>query len=207
MLKEICEILNIDIEDVESYDNGVLVLNSGEEYLVFSDYDDAYEAAVRSAEDIFEDVGVDVDHLSQFFNMSEYIDTDWFDDALRESMEYYVEDIANEWESDDHTRLYHEMVDAGIIDEIDDDDDEEYITDREKEDFIDYLVEQQGDGVEWYRFNFGDSDFNSVIIDKGLIDLHKLAEGCVDIDGVEHFLASYDGNEISDGTFYIYRIN
>lgn len=67
MLKEICEILNIDIEDVESYDNGVLVLNSGEEYLVFSDYDDAYEAAVRSAEDLFEDVGVDVDHLSQFF--------------------------------------------------------------------------------------------------------------------------------------------
>lgn len=206
MLDQLCEILNIDIEDVERWDGKLLTLYSGEEYLVYSDYDEAYEDAVEDATRIFEDIGVDIDHLQKFIVIRDLIDTDWFDDALRESMEIYVNDIEDEWEDDDRTRLYHEMVDAGIIDEIDENEDE-VITDEEKESFIDYLIEQQGDSIDWFRFNFGERDFNDTIIERNLIDLDKLARECVDIDGVAHFLASYDGNEIEDGEYYLYRIN
>lgn len=206
MLNQLCKILNIDVEDVERWDGKLLTLYNGEEYLVYSDYDKAYEDAVEYAKDVFEDVGVDIEHLQKYIVIRDLIDTDWFDDALRESMEFYVDDITTEWESDDRTRLYHEMVDAGIIDEIDEDEDED-ISDYEKENFIDYLVDQQGNSIDWYRLNFGERDFNDVIIEKGLIDLDQLARECVDIDGVANFLASYDGNEIEDGEYYLYRIN
>ena len=206
MLKQLCEILNIDVEDVERWDGKLLTLYNGEEYLVYSDYDKAYEDAVEYAKDVFEDVGIDIEHLQKFIVIRDLIDTDWFDDALRESMEFYVDDITTEWESDGRTRLYHEMVDAGIIDEIDEDEDED-ISDYEKEDFIDYLVGKQGNSIDWFRFNFGERDFNDTIIERNLIDLDQLARECVDIDGVAHFLASYDGNEIEDGEYYLYRIN
>ena len=48
-------------------------------------------------------------------------DTGWFEDALRESQEFYVEDIEEETYGQDKyaNRLIEELVDAGILDDED----------------------------------------------------------------------------------------
>ena len=77
-----------------------------------------------------------------------------------------------------------------------------------KEDFVDKLVENMGDAVEWYRSQFGEDELARTVRDNNLIDADAVAEEAIDWDGVEHFLASYDGEEIElDDGWYAYRTN
>ena len=52
-----------------------------------------------------------------------------------------------------------------------------------------------GQWMEEYKFQFGESEFQRVLIQENLIDIEELAKYCVDVDGVGHFIASYDGDE------------
>lgn len=189
LIENICEALNITVDDIESFDRGLLVLTDGKEYSVFETYDDAYNAAVDLAKDILID-NLDYKHLKQFIDIDSAIDTDWFESALRESVESYVEDIRDEWEDEDKTRLDVEMEDAGCDDE---------------DEFIDYLVGNAGDPIEWYECNFG--DIHEVAYEHNLFDYDKIAKMCVDCDGAGNFIASYDGEEIEYNGIYLYREN
>ena len=65
----------------------------------------------------------------------------------------------------------------------------------------------KGQEMEEYKFQFGEEYFNDTLIREGLIDIEALATWCVDMDGVAHYLASYDGEEIDENGYYIYRTN
>lgn len=77
--------------------------------------------------------------------------TEWFEDAMRESYESYVDDIREENASSDEfeTRLEEEMADAHC---------------ETEEDFIDYLCDNFDDAIEWYVYNFGANEFGKACL-------------------------------------------
>jgi len=191
-IEDICDALNITVDDIESFDKGLLGLTDGREYYVFESYDAAYNAAVARAKDVLMMDYIDYTHLKQFIDIKSCINQDWFDEALRETSELYVNDIAEEYVDDDMTRLQQEMENCGCSD---------------KDEYIEYLIEQAGDPIDWYIGSFGENDFMMAVTENNLIDFDKTAELCVDCDGMGNFIASYDGDEIEYNGIYLYREN
>ena len=185
------------------------------EYYVFDDYDEAYEAAKNEVINLIDDVGV-----TSINGWENYIDSDWFEDAMKEYYESYCYDIENEGSSIYDNRLIEECYDAGVIDdddfEIDDDGDPDYTQCTVEswdlvERLTDHLCGTYSDPVEWYSDNLGSDALSEVVKQYNLYDEDAIAEYCVDADGIGHTLASYDGNDIEyefEGiTYYMYRCN
>ena len=67
------------------------------------------------------------------------------------------------------------------------------------------------DFSEWFIDTFGLGAKGLVWLkDRGLIDLSAIAETCINLDGIAHFIATYDGIEVeldSTPTLYAYRTN
>ena len=219
--KALADHLGVDIETITTsrYDDKTFETEDGEEYLVL-DSDEAREAAIESVKNDLDDIGIE--SFTDDFKDWAYrnaIETDWFDDALRESEEFYADDIESEDDNEYGNRLIHEMYDEGILEDDDFEKDEDgeidytrvketVDIDSKKEDFVDKLVENMGDAVEWYRSEFGEDELARTVRENNLIDADAVAEEAIDWDGVEHFLASYDGEEIElDDGWYAYRTN
>lgn len=189
--------LGEDAENItqSEYDDNVFVTNMGEEYLVVTE-GEAYDLAKDDVLNLFDELGLEsFTDYAQDYIINNFVDTEWFEDALREMEEYYVEDIKSESASSDEyeTRLEEEMADAGVDNE---------------DDFVEWLIEQAGDPVEYYKFNFGDKEFSRVVKANNLIDEDAMAEWVVDEDGPANSLARYDGREIDlDGNYFAYRQN
>lgn len=189
------------------------------EFYVFDDYDDAEAAAADYVSQLIDDIGIGEMRL-----WDDYVEEDWFEEAMRESYEAYAEDIESESDDTYGNRLVQECYEADVIDdecfETDEDGNpnyEECILDTDE--LIDrlatYICEDNmkyyGCASAWYRADFGDDQFSDVVKEYDLVDIDKYAEFCVNVDGVAHFLASYDGNEnefdLNGSTYWIYRCN
>ena len=137
-------------------------------------------------------------------NFKDYILQDMLDTkALQDAMYDYIEDYYNQ-AYDEEILEYaeaHELIDntfdyKGDIDEL-----------REK--LIDEDYDNYEDNPEEYFKEFmGDEEFSKWIADNDYVDVDKIAHECIRWDGIAHFIASYDGNEIDLGhDLYAYRIN
>lgn len=75
----------------------------------------------------------------------------WFDEAMEESNQFYIDDIREEssYSDDYETRLEEEMADADC---------------ETEEDYLEYLNNQYDDSVEWYVDNFGADDFGKACL-------------------------------------------
>lgn len=200
--KALAEYLDIDVEDItNTYDN-VFETTDGEEYYVV-DENEAYQLAKEDIENLFDDLGLDsfTESFQQWILDNAVEDNGWFSDALREMEESYVEDIKYEGED----RLIEELIDAEIVESA-----EEYHEDEEgaEEKYVEYLIENAGDPVEFYRDNFGEKEFSDIVKDNNFIDIDAVAEECINVDGIAHFIARYDGDELDLGNgLFAYRIN
>ena len=210
------EAINEDDEDYEDYADEVLALANylgvepsevqeesydyyglpyytvdGEDYAITSSEDDADEAAKKEVIELIDELGVEALNWDNMGGLENFVDMNWAEDVVRESMEFYANDIEDEEASDAgyESRLAEEMAEAGV---------------DSKEEFVDYLVKNAGNPAEYIKDNFGE-DF---LQDR--IDADKAAEEVLDTDGRGHLLSRYDGKEIThefDGTtYYIYRI-
>lgn len=182
------------VEDVESIeiDSNIITTDLGE-YIVFYDYTDAENEAVAQCKQIIEVCGLS-DNLIFEAEIQGLIDTQWFIDYWQELHEFMswddpIDYIASEEEL--------EKLENGELSE-------EEIRDNYFNSLQDSI---KGQEIEEYKFQFGEKDFNDTLIREGLIDIEALAHWCVDMDGVAHFLASYDGEEIEENGYYIYRTN
>lgn len=210
--------LGLDVNTIapSSYDSNAFEIDGGQEFLVL-DKIEARKYAVEDIKNVFDDLGLDsFTKRMQDWIIDHALDKDWFEEAMEESYQFYIEDI--EQESDDvfENRLISEMVDANIL--IEDDFDnwgEDNPTlkdtinlDDKKYEFIEQLCDQ--DAIEWYKQNFGEKELSD-LVRKGngpTIDIDKVVEECISWDGVAHFIASYDEKELNLGNgLYAYRIN
>ena len=192
-LKEL-EIIE-DIEDIQEIDteNNMIILDNNQEYLYFTNYDDAEATAVQYCVDIIQDCGLSDDLIFQA-EIQGLIDKKWFADFWYEVHEQiaYNDDI-------DYIATYEEInaLEAGEITE-----------EEIRETYFNSLQSSiNGQEIEEYKFQFGDQEFNKIILSNDLIDIDALAQYCVDVDGVAHFLAAYNGEELEYNNYYLYRVN
>lgn len=184
---------NTEVEEVEYSETTYVVDDT--EYLVLTN-EEADEAHEEYIESFLDDCGIaGFSKFTQEYILENFVDTRWFDEAMRESYESYVSDIRDEesYSDDFETRLEEEMAEADCEDE---------------ESYIDYLCSQYDDATEWYKENFGESDFSEAVKEYCSIDVAKVSEFCIEQHGRGHNLATYDGIELNLGDdYYAYRID
>jgi hypothetical protein len=212
--------LDIEVDDITNNGGTSYETPDGEEYLVVTE-DEARDIAEESIQSIFDDLGLEsFTETFQDWIQENALNSDWFEDAMRESFDSYVSDIESEDSDTFDNRLIEELFDNELltIDDFEQDEDEEteYPTGELKDDvdleslkerYIDKLCDQ--DAIDWYRDNFGDADLREVLKENpNIIDMETVVDRAIDVDGIAHFIATYDGDEIElDNGYYAYRTN
>ena len=160
----------------------------GATYKILTD-DEADEEFESYQKDLFDDIGLSgYSESFQYWIKENALDKDYFDDMVREHYESYIEDIKYESEK----RLIEEMEDAGV---------------ETEEEFLEYLIDDAGDSIEYVEGNFG-SDYLDEILQNNpwLIDLDKVIEEIKSWDG-RRCLAYYDDEELElDNDYFAYRV-
>jgi hypothetical protein len=179
------------------------------EYRVFKNEDVAEEMAV-------EEVREDLEYQPEMFNrdfLMDFVDVDDFLVLDIENANYdYVKDIEDESNDKYANRLIAELVDNGLISENEAlTTDPTDLSDDYSQDYINLLTSEQiGDdnGIEYFIDNFGEDEFFKIVIDNNLIDFDNASKDAVNMDGIAHFLARYDGETIYlDNNVVAYRTN
>lgn len=145
---------------------------------------------------IIDDLGIkSFTEMGRDYIINNCCDTSWFDEAMEESHQSYIDDIKNEKASNEEefdSRLEEEMAEMNCDDE---------------EDYLEHLNSIYEDGVEWYLNNFGEDDFLDRLNEFGNLDIEKICELCKDVDGRGHNLSLYNGEELElEDNYYAYRI-
>lgn len=211
--------LNIPEDEIENLWDYEYQTPEGDYYVVTEE--EAEELAKEDIRNLFDDLGLDsfAPDFKDWIIMNA-LDNDWFEDAVKESFEYYVEDIEDEASSMGYeNRLIEEMHDHQVLSDEDfeigedgepdlttlkDDVDIDYL----KEEFVDLLVENAGNPVDHCVDSYGWDWVTDAAINNNLIDMDEVVEQCIYEDGVAHFIARYDGEEHELGNgLYAYRTN
>ena len=162
-------------------------------YIVSNDYDALEKLATERNVEILEDCGIP-ENLIFEAELKGWIDEEYF----------------REYWSDLH---YSMAYDEGIYNIMDADEVELYesgelLEDDIRDNYYNSLQDSiQNNWIDEFKFQFGDDLFNDIVIKENLIDIEELSKWCVEMDGVAHTLAMYDGDEIECNGYYIYRIN
>ena len=174
--------------EVEEGCRDEIIVIDGNEYLVLTD-EEADQEYHEYQMNLIDDMGLDSfsdwakDEILNHHTTSEY--QNLFDEIQEESMSCYIDDLRH---MDD---LEEEMENAGCDNE---------------DEFLEYLCDQE-DSVEYFKFNFGNDEYNRIIKDNDLIDWDSVIQWVKDMDG-RGIMASYDGIEMElENNLYAYRIN
>lgn len=123
-----------DLSDITENDEFTFEIESSNEtYLVLTD-EEADEKALEYNKDILDELGIEDLHPYVYMD---YIESEWFDDAMHEYNKSYAYDIKNENSDDTYiNRLHEEMVSKGILSEPEwpDESDYEYVREEFDED-------------------------------------------------------------------------
>ena len=211
-IKALATYLGVEEDEIiEGYDDTVFEVN-GEEYCVLDD-DEANEAVVNDIENIIDDIGIEAftPAMKDWIVSNAIGNDEWFDEALEEDMNYYVDDM-----SDDE--VVENAIAYGVIDEDDayvqdEDGNQEINPDLDIEDLgeklVQELIDREPDAYEWYVYNFGEDSVRDLIKNGTLtLDYQAIADEVISWDGRGNSLAYYDSEEIElDNGLYAYRLN
>lgn len=180
------------------------------EYRVFKTEDDAQRLAIQQ---VREDLTETPESFNKDWLMNHIDGRSFFENELNEMNKQYAEDIKEESDDNYPNRLIAEMVDYGIIDSEDAfsmsaDELANYYMNV----FVTMLTEdalnQGNDGLDYFVSNFGEEDTYRMIIKNNLINLDDASEDAVNVDGIAHFLSTYDGETVYlDDNNVAYRVN
>lgn len=176
-----------EVETLKHDDNKTVFID-GNEYLVLTD-EEADQEYHEYQMNLIDDLGLDSftdwarDEILNHHTTSDY--QVLFDEIQEESMSCYIDDLRH------MNELEEEMEQAGCDNE---------------EEFLEYLCDQEN-SVEYFKFNFGNDEYNRIIIENDLIDWDSVIEWTKDMDG-RGIMAGYDGIEMElENNLYAYRIN
>ena len=195
-IEALAKLLQVEVEDLTTskYDNRVFENEEAGEYIVLTE-EEAYDAAEENLREIIEDLGLESFSKScKEWILNTCVDKEWFDEYVEEYYSNYIDDIRDVkavyegYES----RLEEEMEDAGV---------------ETEEEFLDYLIEDAGNSIDWYIDCFGYEEFKSVCEECDLIDWDSVIDEVISEDGFANSIATYDGKEYAIGEYFIYRLN
>lgn len=209
-IKALADYLEVEPDTIKvayDYTDNLFETEDGEEYLVVTE-EEAYEAAKDDIINFIDDLGIGgFTPGFQDWILENAVDTDFLYDYVREDYDNYVYDIEDEPDDEYGTRLAAECVENGLVSE-EDFEDGEYVGDEDLgELLVTYLVDQVDDYREWFVSNFGKDELNRVLQDANL-DYDAIVDECISWDGIAHFIARYDGEEIElENDLFAYRQN
>lgn len=180
-----------EIEIKHEYNN-IFNIN-GAEYAIYNDYDAAEEEAVMQTIEILKDCGLN-DFLEDVAINHNMLDLQWFKDANEEHANFYAYDESIDFIADAEEL---EQLERGEITE-----------DAIRENiYNNMIIENAAEAFNDFIFNFGREYTMEIIKKYDLLNYEELAQYCVDVDGVGHTLAYYDGEELEYNNYYLYRVN
>lgn len=195
--KALAEYLDIYIEDVEdsSYNDSIFETSYGD-YLVCT-YDEAYELAVEDIKGCMDELGFDC--FTESFRehiVDAYVDKKNLADIVYYDLYFGLFDDLSE----DELKDYCEYLDVLYEGE-----------DTIKDDLVSSYMEKYGyddDPVEYYRDFMTEKELYMFLQDNGYLDEDGICDEAIEFDGIAHFIASYDGEEIElNDDLYAYRVN
>ena len=189
--------LLLQVEIMEGSQINILDENTfevdGAEYLVLTE-DEREEEFKACQESLIEDMGLEsFSEWAQDYIINNFVDDEWFIEAMRKHFEYYISDISEELADDEkfENRLQEEMAEIGCEDE---------------EDYLNYLCDLESP-IEWFLSNFSQNEFNAIVKEHDLINWEDVINWVAREDGYG-CLAAYDGEELElQDDLYAYRIN
>lgn len=200
-LLALAKYLGCDADECEAPGGNQFITPDGCEYYVVTE-EEAEQLAREDIENLFDELGLDsfTDYFRSWI-INNALDQEWFKEAVEESTIAYVDDIGYE-----DGRLEEELLDRGIITE--DDIADGYDVDKAKEEYVEALMSDIDDYVEYCGFNFGWDWVTQVATRERLIDMDAVVEQCIMEDGIAHFISRYDGEEHDLGNgLFAYRTN
>ncbi|MBO5476396.1 MAG: hypothetical protein J6A15_01415 [Clostridia bacterium] len=203
LITAICELMETnhdikieDVQDINIYEEGNDILTievEGFKFVVSDDYTALEELAMEQVKEIIEDCGL-TENLIFEAELQGWINEEYFKeywDDLHYSMAY-DEGIYNIMDSEEV-----DLYESGELSEED-----------IRENYYNSLQDSiQNNWIDEFKFQFGDDLFNDIVIKENLINIEELAKWCVEMDGVAHTLATYDGQEEEFNGFYFFRTN
>ena len=189
--------LLLQVEGMEGSEIKVLDKNTfevdGAKYLVLTE-DEREEEFYNYQESLIEDMGLEsFSEWAQDYIIGNFVNDEWFMEAMRESFEFYISDI-NEEPADDEkfeNRLQEEIAEVNCEDE---------------EDYLNYLCDLELP-IQWFLNNFGNEEFRRTVKEHDLINWDDVINWVAHEDGYG-CLAAYDGEELElQDDLYGYRIN
>lgn len=177
---------NVTDAEVDEQSNKVTVTFGREEYDCYDDYDNAVEDAREDVKSLIDDCGGVMKCGFNWDNLGgkeQYLSESDAEDVVREDLENMLSDMSDREKRENYGKTDDDEIVEDLLDSINN--------------YIDYIVDNWGEEQLEYLIKNGSISFNE----------DKLAEDCVDIDGPEHNLARYDGNEIELDGWWCYRTN
>ena len=177
----ITEICNKVYEvEVESYN-----------YIVSNDYDALEQLATERNVEILDDCGIP-ENLIFEAEIQGWINEEYFKDY---------------WEDLHEFQAYNENIQyIATEEELEQLENGDIMEDDIRDNYYNCLKDSlSGNYIDEYKFQFGDKEFQRVLIERNLIDITALARWCVDMDGVAHTLATWDGEETETNGYYFYQ--
>lgn len=177
---------NVTDAEVDEQGNKVTVTFGREEYDCYDDYDNAVEDAREDVKSLIDDCGGVMKCGFNWDNLGgkeQYLSESDAEDVVREDLENMLSDMSDREKRENYGKTDDDEIVEDLLDSINN--------------YIDYIVDNWGEEQLEYLIKNGSISFNE----------DKLAEDCVDIDGPEHNLARYDGNEIELDGWWCYRTN
>lgn len=162
--------------------------------------------------DYFEEESYDENVFSSKEYNEEYLvltEDEAYDYAKRD-----IEDTFDDLGIESFTERFQTWIKENALDEeyfdgILDDEVEYFTSEEPDESMVEYVESYRSHPVDYYIDTFGEEGLTRLLKNKpNIIDKEAIAEECIRLDGVAHFIARYDGEEIvlGDG-LYAYRTN
>jgi hypothetical protein len=205
------ELTELGIEENNKY----LTFSMGNrEYMVFDNYENAEDEAKEDYRNYYENC-VTFDK-QQIENMMRLFGDGFINE--REIKNELVSAFSDEFDDMDTEEKINNLIDVNLVSENEDffetDEDGDIDLDRPifdpddyRDKYVDAMMDSIGDPIDYFIERFGATGIEDYI------DFETVATECLNIDGVGHALARYDGKEMevyvkeTDTTYYIYRTN
>ena len=192
LIKELAEYTGNDVTKAEvTHGTGitgeaVTVTFGDEEYECYDNYEAAEDAAKEDIKSLIDDCGGVMKAGFKWDNLGgreEYLDEDDAESVVKDYLEDVLSDMSNREKRENYGSTDDEEIVENELGSINS--------------FIDYIVN-----------NWGEEALHNLIKNGSIsFDEDKLAEECVRLDGPEHNLARYDGDEIALDGWWCYRTN
>ena len=135
------------------------------------------------------------------------------EDEAREYADRYIRDLFDDMGFESFTPSFQDWImdkalDQDVFDSIIEDEIDYFTNQEPDENSLEYVKSFKDRPIEYARELFDGKSFYNFVVENNAIDMDTVVEECISQDGVAHFIAFYDGNEIDLGNgLFAYRTN